>query len=72
MLTINYHYCYEVKYVLRLDNVYVTWSIVAYLCGDQVYQMEEYSVGKGKIREFGISFVQFSFYRFLASFIKWE
>lgn len=37
MLTINYHYCYEVKYVLRLDNVDVTWSIVAYLCGDQVY-----------------------------------
>lgn len=41
MLTINYHYCYEVKYVLRLDNVYVTWSIGAHLCGGQVYHMEE-------------------------------
>lgn len=49
MLTINYCYYYEVKYMLREGNVYVIWHIAAYLCSDQVYQIEYFrEQGRGK------------------------
>lgn len=48
MLTINYYCYYEVKYMLKEDNVYVICRIAAYLFGDQVYQMEEYFMEEGK------------------------